>query len=55
MVDYFVHPRWLCESRELVNFSSGAVCTVLASEPYDEADHNRDYDELAAAAAERRR
>jgi dTDP-4-dehydrorhamnose 3,5-epimerase-like enzyme len=42
--------------RELVNFSSGAVCTVLASMPYDEADYYRDYDEfVAAAAAERRR
>ena len=24
-------------------FSSGAVCLVLASEPYDEADYLRDY------------
>jgi dTDP-4-dehydrorhamnose 3,5-epimerase-like enzyme len=42
--------------RELVNFSSGAVCTVLASMPYDEANYYRDYDEfVAVAAAERRR
>ena len=30
--------------RELDNFSSGAVCLVLASEVYDEADYYRDYD-----------
>lgn len=35
--------------RELVNFSSGAVCTVLASIPYDEADYYRDYEEFLAA------
>ena len=29
--------------RELENFSSGAVCLVLASEVYDEADYIRDY------------
>jgi WxcM-like, C-terminal len=29
--------------RELVNFSSGGVCLVLASLPYDEADYLRDY------------
>ncbi len=29
--------------RELENFSSGAVCLVLASEEYDEADYIRDY------------
>jgi hypothetical protein len=31
--------------RELDNFSSGAICLVLASLPYDEADYYRDYDE----------
>lgn len=31
--------------RYLDNFSSGAVCMVLASEPYDEADYIRDRDE----------
>lgn len=31
--------------RELENFSSGAVCMVIASEEYDEADYIRDYDE----------
>lgn len=30
--------------RELHNFSSGAVCVVLASEHYEEADYIRDYD-----------
>jgi dTDP-4-dehydrorhamnose 3,5-epimerase-like enzyme len=35
--------------RELVNFSSGSVCAVLASEYYDEADYFRDYDEFVAA------
>jgi hypothetical protein len=29
--------------RELKNFSSGAVCLVLASAPYDEADYIREY------------
>ena len=32
--------------RELENFSSGAVCLVLASEIFDEADYIRDYDEF---------
>ena len=29
--------------RELDNFSSGSVCMVLASEPYDESDYYRDH------------
>ncbi|WP_010522320.1 sugar 3,4-ketoisomerase [Aquimarina agarivorans] len=29
--------------RELENFSSGAVCLVLASEVYDESDYIRDF------------
>jgi dTDP-4-dehydrorhamnose 3,5-epimerase-like enzyme len=29
--------------RELLNFSSGAVCLVLASHPYEEGDYIRDY------------
>jgi len=29
--------------RELSNFSSGAICLVLASHPYDEDDYIRDY------------
>ncbi|MEW6434112.1 MAG: WxcM-like domain-containing protein [Myxococcota bacterium] len=36
--------------RELVNFSSGAVCTVLASHPYEEADYIRDYSQFLAAS-----
>lgn len=35
--------------RELVNFSSGSVCTVLASDYYDEADYYRDHNEFVAA------
>lgn len=34
--------------RDLINFSSGAVCLVLASLPYSEADYIRDYDEFVA-------
>lgn len=30
--------------RELFEFSSGAICLVLASEKYDESDYIRDYD-----------
>lgn len=32
--------------REIDNFSSGAVCMVLASDYYDEADYYRDYDQF---------
>ena len=32
--------------RELQNFSSGAVCLVIASDVYDEDDYIRDYDEF---------
>ncbi len=35
--------------RELENFSSGAVCAVMASHRYDEADYYRDYDAFMAA------
>ncbi|SDF28535.1 sugar 3,4-ketoisomerase [Sporomusa acidovorans] len=38
--------------REIVNFSSGAVCMVLASEHYDESDYYRDYKEFRAAVKE---
>lgn len=37
--------------RELVDFSSGSVCMVLASAPYEESDYIRDYDEFKGAAA----
>ena len=36
--------------RELDDFSSGSVCLVVASDPYDEDDYYRDYDEFAADA-----
>jgi dTDP-4-dehydrorhamnose 3,5-epimerase-like enzyme len=32
--------------RELNNFTSGAICLVLASEYYDEEDYVRDYSEF---------
>ena len=35
--------------RELENFSSGAVCLVLASERYDEGAYYRDYAHFRAA------
>lgn len=36
--------------REIDNFSSGAVCLVLASDFYDEADYIRDYQDFLNAA-----
>jgi dTDP-4-dehydrorhamnose 3,5-epimerase-like enzyme len=36
--------------REVVNFSSGAVCLVLASDHFDEADYFRSYDKFLEAA-----
>jgi dTDP-4-dehydrorhamnose 3,5-epimerase-like enzyme len=33
--------------REMDAFSQGAVCMVLASQPYDEADYIRDYSSFA--------
>jgi dTDP-4-dehydrorhamnose 3,5-epimerase-like enzyme len=35
--------------RELENFSSGSVCLVLASQPYEESDYYRDYPEFLKA------
>lgn len=32
--------------REIDNFSSGSICLVLASLPYDESDYIRDYKEF---------
>ena len=32
--------------RELINFSSGSICMVLASHKYNESDYIRDYDEF---------
>jgi hypothetical protein len=39
---YIVPGIW----RELINFSSGAICLVLASEKYDVKDYIRDYNEF---------
>lgn len=36
--------------RDLDNFSSGAVCMVLASDVYDESDYFRDYEAFLKAA-----
>ena len=36
--------------REMDCFSQGAVCMVLASHRYDEADYYRDYGDFLAAA-----
>ena len=35
--------------RELDNFSSGSVCMVIASNPYDEDDYYRDYSDFMRA------
>ncbi len=35
--------------REMDNFSSGAVCLVLASNLYDESDYFREYDQFLKA------
>jgi len=35
--------------RELKNFSSGAVCLVIASDVFSEADYIREFDEFLAA------
>ncbi|MDR6477308.1 hypothetical protein J2778_004809 [Paraburkholderia graminis] len=40
--------------RELSNFSSGAVCLVLASMPYEEADYIRDYEKFEQVVAQRK-
>lgn len=32
--------------REIINFSSGAICLVLASEKYDPVDYIRQYDDF---------
>jgi hypothetical protein len=38
--------------RELINFSSGGICLVLASEAFDEADYYRAYEEFKHHARE---
>jgi dTDP-4-dehydrorhamnose 3,5-epimerase-like enzyme len=40
--------------RELQAFTSGSVCLVLASEPYDEGDYIRDYSDFVAAVRDGR-
>lgn len=40
--------------RYIDNFSSGAVCMVLASAPYEEADYIRDYNEFQIAVKAQR-
>ena len=40
--------------RELDNFSSGSVCMVLASIPYDESDYYRDYGEFTLALKDKK-
>ena len=46
------HGLYVCPMiwRAIDNFSSGAVCMVLASEYFDESDYYRDYDEFITAA-----
>jgi len=46
------HGLYVCPMiwRAIDNFSSGAVCLVLASEYFDESDYYRDYDEFINAA-----
>lgn len=41
--------------REVENFSSGAVCVVLASTLYDPKDYYHDYQEFVAAANNHKR
>ena len=36
--------------REITDFTSGGVCVVLASLPYDEADYIRDLEEFREEA-----
>ena len=38
--------------RTIDDFSSGAVCLVLASEPFDEDDYIRDYEEYKLSQSE---
>lgn len=39
--------------RELLDFTPGSVCVVLASMEYDESDYIRDYNDFKAFAIER--
>jgi len=40
--------------REIDNFSSAAVCLVMASERYEESDYYRNYDEFVQAAKQKK-
>lgn len=40
--------------RELKDFSSGSICLVLTSHPFDEADYVRDYSEFLSLTASKR-
>lgn len=40
--------------REIDNFSSAAVCLVMASERYEESDYYRQYDEFVQAARQKK-
>lgn len=44
---YVPQLRW----RQLENFSTNAVCLILASATYDEQDYIRDYDTFCTSAA----
>jgi len=47
---YVVQGIW----RELINFSSGAICLVLASEKFDPNDYMRDFEEFIMFRNERK-
>lgn len=40
--------------REIDNFSSAAVCLVMASERYEESDYYRNYDEFVQASRQKK-
>ena len=40
--------------RELTNFTSGSICVVLTSLPYDETDYIREYSEFLAEMKRKR-
>ncbi|TAF40669.1 MAG: WxcM-like domain-containing protein, partial [Oscillatoriales cyanobacterium] len=40
--------------RDLDNFSSGAVCMVLASDYYDESDYYREYQDFIEAVNQKK-
>jgi len=46
---------YLCSGiwRELLNFTSGSVCLVLASRPYEEADYYREYTAFLGAVKQK--